>query len=115
MEQSFSWGGYFQAIAVLLLLMALLWGVVWALRKYGKFNFMPRPGDFPRESLRVEAQVPLGPRKGLVVVRFLNRRILLGVTDQQITFLTEAGQENEQNSMDFQGIMEEVRRQKPDG
>lgn len=113
-ESSFSWGGYFQAIAVLLLLLALLWGLVWAMRKYGKFNFMPRPGDFPRDSLRVEAQVPLGPRKGLVVVRFLNRRILLGVTDQHITFLTEAGHDNETDSVDFQRIMEEARCQKPD-
>lgn len=113
-ESTFSWGGYFQAIAVLLLLLALLWGLVWAMRKYGKFNFMPRPGDFPRDELRVEAQVPLGPRKGLVVVRFLNRRLLLGVTDQHITFLTEAGHSNETDSVDFQGIMEEARRQKPD-
>lgn len=114
-ESTFSWGGYFQAIAVLLLLMGLLWGLVWAARKFGKFNFMPRPGDFPRDSLRVEAQIPLGPRKGLVVVRFLNRRLLLGVTDQQITFLTEAEHDNGQDGMDFQGIMEEARRQKPDG
>ncbi len=31
----------------------------------------------------------LGPKKSLVVVRFLNKRVLLGVTDQQITMLTE--------------------------
>ena len=113
-DSAFTWGGYFQAIAVLLLLLALLWAAVWLARKYGKFNFMPQPGAFPRDSLRVEAQVPLGPRKGLVVVRFLNKRILLGVTDQQITYLTEAGHHNEQEHTDFQGLMEEAQCQKSD-
>ena len=33
--------------------------------------------------------MPLGPRKGLMVVRFLKNRFLLGVTDQQITVLSK--------------------------
>ncbi|MEG2172899.1 MAG: flagellar biosynthetic protein FliO [Desulfovibrionaceae bacterium] len=111
----FSWGGYFQAVGVLLLLLGLLWGAVWLMRKYGKFNFMPRPGGLPRDALRLEAQLPLGPRKGVMVVRFLNKRLLLGVTDHQITLLTEsADYHDESNSTEFKDIFEAEQRQKTD-
>lgn len=114
MESAFSWGGYFQAIGVLLLLLALLWGVVWVVRKYGKFNFLPQPGSLPRDALRLETQLPLGQRRGLVVVRFLNKRLLLGVTDHQITLLQEAESHHEHDSLDFQKIMEQEQRRKAD-
>ncbi len=79
-------------------------------RRFGKFNFMPRPGALPRDALVMEAQLPLGPRKGLMVVRFLNKRLLLGVTDQQITLLTEEQAKHEPENVDFQQVMEEARR-----
>lgn len=114
MESAFSWGGYFQAIGVLLLLLVVLWGAVWLVRKYGKFNFLPQPGALPRDALRMEAQLPLGPRRGLVVVRFLNKRLLLGVTDQHITLLQEAGEHHDRDIEDFQELMEEAQRHKID-
>lgn len=114
LESTFTWSGYFQAIGVLLLLLAALWGLVWAIRKYGKFNFLPQAGALPRDALRLEAQLPLGPRRSLMVVRFLNKRLLLGVTDHQITLLQETGYHHEQNGFDFQNIMEEAQRRKPD-
>jgi flagellar protein FliO/FliZ len=107
-ESSFSFGGYIQAVGILCLLLAALWGGVWLARRYGKFNFMPRPGAFPRDSLVMEAQMPLGPRKGLMVVRFLNRRLLLGVTDRHITLLTEENANHESRIANFQKIMEEA-------
>lgn len=114
-EVGFSWGGYFQAIGVLFLLLAALWAGMWFLRKYGKFNFIPKPGMLPRDALRLEAQLPLGPRKGLMVVRFLNKRLLLGVTDHQITLLTESDAQHEQNNtMEFKDILDEAQRQKTD-
>lgn len=85
----FSWGGYFQAIGFMCLLLGLLWLAIWAVRRSGRFNFLTVPGAFPRDGLRLEAQLPLGGKKNLVVVRFLNRRILLGVAEQQITLLKE--------------------------
>ena len=109
-ESSFSWGGYAQAVGILFLLVALLWLVVWVVRRFGKFNFLPRPGALPKGALVMEAQLPLGPRKGLMVVRFLNRRLLLGVTDQQITLLTEEQAQHEPENADFQQVMEEARR-----
>ncbi len=109
-QSSFSWSGYLQAVGILFLLLAALWMAVWLVRRYGKFNFLPRPGALPRGALLLEAQLPLGPRKGLMVVRFLNRRLLLGVTDQQITLLTEEQAQDEPDHADFQKIMEETRR-----
>lgn len=109
-QGSFSWGGYFQALGILCLLLAALWFGVWLLRRYGKFNFLPRPGALPKDALVMEAQMPLGPRKGLMVVRFLNRRLLLGVTDHQISLLTEEKAQNERHEKDFQGIMEQASR-----
>lgn len=41
---------------------------------------------FPRD-LRLEAQLPLGRNQSLQVVRYLDKRLLLGVTEQQITLL----------------------------
>ena len=108
-QSSFSWGGYVQAVGILFLLVAVLCLAVWLARRFGKFNFLPRPGALPRDALVMEAQLPLGPRKGLMVVRFLNRRLLLGVTDQQITLLTEEQAQHEPDA-DFQQIMEEARR-----
>ena len=114
-QSSFSWGGYMQAVGILFLFLALLWLAVWLVRRYGRFNFLPRPGALPRGALGMEAQMPLGPRKGLMVVRFLNRRLLLGITDQQITLLTEANVHHEPHDADFHEFMEEARRGGPAG
>ena len=84
----FSWGGYIQAIVIMALMLVALWVVVWLLRRSGRFAGMPR-GTLPKGSLYVEGQLNLAPRKGVVVVRFLNKRLVLGVTEQQISLLTE--------------------------
>lgn len=104
-QNSFSWSGYFQAIGLLCLLLAILWFAVWMIRKYGKFNFLPRPGSLPKDSLVMEAQMPLGPKKGLMVIRFLDRRLLLGVTEHNITLLTEDTAANAQKNKDFQSFL----------
>ncbi len=103
-QSAFSWSGYLQALGVMCVLLAALWFAVWAIRRYGKFNFLPRPGSLPRDSLIMEAQLPLGPRKGLMVVRFMNRRLLLGVTEQKISLLVEDKVQNEQAG--FEDILE---------
>lgn len=109
-ESSFSWSSYAQAVGILFLLVAILWLVVWLVRRFGKFNFLPRPGALPKGALVMEAQLPLGPRKGLMVVRFLNRRLLLGVTDQHITLLTEEQAQHEPQDKSFQQVMEDATR-----
>lgn len=83
-EGLFSWSGYFQALAVLFLIVALLWLALWYLKRRGGIKLLTRQGD-----LSLENRLTLGPKKSIIVVRFLNKRVLLGVTDQQITMLTE--------------------------
>jgi flagellar biosynthetic protein FliO len=80
----FSWGSYFQALAFLFLIVAILFAALWFLKRKGGLKVLTRQGD-----LAVENRLALGPKKSLLVVRFLNKRLLLGVTDQQITMLTE--------------------------
>lgn len=106
---AFSWSGYIQALGIMCILLAALWFAVYAIRRWGKFNFLPRPGSLPRDSLVMEAQMPLGPRKGLMVVRFMNRRLLLGVTDGQISLLAEAPCEDGRNAAKFDSLLEDAR------
>lgn len=108
-QSAFTWGGYFQALGILCFLLAALWFGVWCIRRYGKLNFIPRPGALPKDALIMEAQMPLGPKKGLMVVRFLNRRLLLGVTEHQISLLTEENANYERPAKRFQEIMENMR------
>ncbi len=105
-DSTFSWSGYFTAIGTLFILLAVLWALVWVLRRSGKFNFIPRPGSFPRDGMRIEAQLPLGPRKGLTVVRFLDKRLLLGITDHNITLLQEINIKGDAKTLDFQSLLE---------
>jgi len=111
---AFSWSGYFYAIGALCLILGALWGVLWLMRRSGKFRFMPSYNAFPRDSLRIEAQIPLGPRRGLMVVRFLNKRLLLGLSDQHINLLAEADYD-EQPSADFSKALAAAERQETDG
>ncbi|MCR5814991.1 MAG: flagellar biosynthetic protein FliO [Desulfovibrio sp.] len=71
------------------LLLGLLWFFVRLLRRYGRFNFIPRQGSLPKDAFFMEAQMPVGPRKCLMVVRFMQKRFLLAVTEQQISVVTE--------------------------
>lgn len=104
-QNAFSWSGYFQALGFLCLLLAILWLAVWLIRRYGRFNFLPRPGALPKDALVMEAQMPIGPKKGLMVVRFMDRRLLLGVTERQITLLTEDRTPYERQKKDFQSYL----------
>lgn len=60
--------------------------------------------------LRVEERVSLGPRKQLVVVRFLNKRVVLGVSDAGIHLITEQSVDHE-TSPDFQKTLDDESRE----
>ena len=79
-----SWAGYFEALAILFFILAALWVVLRIVRKRGG-GFLTGGGS----ALRVEHRLALGAKKWIVVARILDRRLVLGVTDQQITMLTE--------------------------
>lgn len=44
-----------------------------------------------RQAITVETAVSLGDRRSLVVVAVENRRLLLGMTQQQVSLITELG------------------------
>ncbi len=84
---TFAWGAYFQAIGILIALLVLFWFVLRLIRKVGAGRFLPANTGFTRRDLRLEAQLPLGRNRSLYVVRYLDKRLLLGVTEQRITLL----------------------------
>lgn len=71
-----------QAILTVTVVVALLGGAAWALRRT---NTMRR-GRLP---IVVETAVALGERRSLVVVSVEGRRLLLGMTPQSIGLVTE--------------------------
>lgn len=99
-----SWANYFQALAFLFLIVALLAFFLWFLKRKGGLKLLTKQG-----SLTLESRLPLGPKKSLVVVRFLNKRVLLGVTDQQITLLTELNDDEHDTAdvADFKTVLNE--------
>ncbi len=83
-EAIFSWGGYFEALAWLCFALGLLWLILWMVkRRGGGFGGGSTPG------MRIESRLVLGPKKWVIVTRYLDRRLILGVTEQQITLLSE--------------------------
>ncbi|GHV50392.1 flagellar protein [Deltaproteobacteria bacterium] len=114
---AFSWGGYFEALAILFLVVAVLWFALWYLKRKGGFNLLTKQGD-----LSIVNRLSLGPKKSLVVVRFLNKQVMLGVTDQRITMIMELpgdennAQQDESDPPAFQARLEKaIRRNKRGG
>lgn len=89
-------GAAMTMVGALFLIIAVLLGGYWLLRRYG-----PRGGlGLARGDLKLEGQLSLGPKRHVVVVRFLNRRMVLGVTENNINLLTEVktGDDDEQTA-----------------
>ncbi|MDR2488099.1 MAG: flagellar biosynthetic protein FliO [Desulfovibrio sp.] len=81
---SLSWSGYFEALAVVCFSLALLWALLWLIKRHKGNAFS---GTLP--AMRVESRLALGPKKWIIVVRCLDRRLVLGLTDERISLLTE--------------------------
>ena len=76
-----------RTFGALLLIVGLIAGVAWGLRRFGGARFGAPNQDAP--DLAVLATVGLGERRSLSVVRFGERTLLLGATGQSITLLAE--------------------------
>lgn len=101
----FDWSGYIQALGVLCLLLAALYGVLWAVRRFGAAGrgARVRPGD-----MKIEGHLALGPKRSVMVVRILNRRLVLGVTDHNINLLTELTEHHEHGGNSFAAVLDEA-------
>lgn len=82
----------FQMAGALFLVLALLLLASYFLRRYGHKIGV---GASRRTGLELVGQLPLGPRRGVAVVRFLDRVLVLGVTEHQVNLLTELIEEKE--------------------
>ena len=71
-----------QAVLTVVVVLAVLGGAAWALRRTNTL----RRGRLP---IVVETAVPLGERRSLVVVNVEGRRLLLGLTPQHVGLVTE--------------------------
>jgi flagellar protein FliO/FliZ len=91
------------AVALLLILAVILLAY-WMLKRFGPK--LGLGGASKGQTLRVEGHLTLGPRKNIMVVRFLNRLLVLGVTDQSINLLTEVDASDERK--DFQSVLEDA-------
>ena len=72
------------SLLMLLLVLAAIPAVLWTLKRVQTFRV---PGT--QRQLEVTAQVALGARERVVMVKVDGRTLVLGVTPQQVTLLTE--------------------------
>jgi flagellar protein FliO/FliZ len=95
--------------AALLLILGLIFLALALMKRYG---LAARLQGRTSGALRVEERVALGPRKQLVVVRFLNKLLVLGVTDSGINLIAEHQADNEPTP-DFQTTLDQEARENP--
>jgi flagellar biogenesis protein FliO len=77
-------GELWRSLFAVVVVFGLLGGVAWAARR-GRLGFFTKQPA----SVRVETTVPLGERRSLMVVAIEGRRLLLGLTPMQVSFVTE--------------------------
>lgn len=79
-----------RAVAGMLFVLGLVAGLAWLVRR----GTLRLPGNRSRVLFSVEASMPLGERRSLVVVAVEGRRLLLGVTPGQVSLVTELAAPN---------------------
>jgi flagellar biosynthetic protein FliO len=79
-------GELWRSLLAIVVVFGLLGGLAWAARR-GRLGFFTRQPAH----VRVEATVPLGERRSLMVVAIEGRRLLLGLTPMQVSLVTELG------------------------
>ncbi|MDR1945594.1 MAG: flagellar biosynthetic protein FliO [Desulfovibrio sp.] len=84
-DAAWSWSGYFEALALICFLLALFWLL---LRFVANRRGVPGLLASAR-GLHVESRLSLGPKKWIILLRCMDRRLLIGVTDHNISTLAE--------------------------
>jgi flagellar protein FliO/FliZ len=77
-------GELWRSLLAIVVVFGLLGALAWAARR-GRLGFFTRQPS----QVRVEATVPLGDRRSLMVVAIEGRRLLLGLTPMQVSLVTE--------------------------
>jgi flagellar protein FliO/FliZ len=81
LPQTSAFGAFFQALMGLLIVLAMLYGFFWLLRRYGPVQ------NSAQGVVKVVGGVMLGPRERLVVVEVENTWVLVGVAPGHISTL----------------------------
>ena len=77
-------GELWRSLLAIVVVFGVLGALAWAARR-GRLGFFTRQPAH----VRVEATVPLGERRSLMVVAIEGRRLLLGLTPMQVSLVTE--------------------------
>ena len=77
-------GELWRSLFAIVVVFGLLGALAWAARR-GRLGFLARQPSH----VKVEATVPLGDRRSLMVVAVEGRRLLLGLTPAQVSLVTE--------------------------
>jgi flagellar protein FliO/FliZ len=81
-------GELLRALVAVVVVLGLLVLGAWALQR-GKLAGLAGFGGKAKALVRIEATVPLGDRRTLMVVAVEGRRLLLGLTPVQVSLVTE--------------------------
>ena len=87
LDPVFGAGGGLQAFAAVAVVLALVAGLAWLVRR----GTLRLPGALKRQAMTIESATPLGERRSLVIVAVEGRRLLLGLTPTQVSLVTELG------------------------
>jgi len=96
-DVNFSFKRYFTALAILCFLLCAFFAALWMIRRVSRGGMPFMGGGL---EMRVESRLALGPKKWVMAVRYMDKRLLLGVTDTNITLLAEMPLEPEGNHVD---------------
>ncbi|MEJ7708496.1 MAG: flagellar biosynthetic protein FliO [Pyrinomonadaceae bacterium] len=83
-----------RTLGALLLIVGLIFGAGWGLKRYGGPRFGATQQQLDMPALSVISTASLGERRSLAVVKFGERTLLLGSTQQTITLIAEEQNED---------------------
>ena len=85
----FTWSSYISAIVFLLFMLLCLYFLLYFVKKYSKKGMFLQKTSFNSEDLKIENKLYLDNKKCLYVIKYLDKYVLLGATDQSINVLSE--------------------------
>ncbi|MFM9829129.1 MAG: FliO/MopB family protein [Sphingomonas sp.] len=93
------WGGFFSALIVTIVSLAVVLGLAWIvilmLKKIQERSFGEAPGAEGDRPLRFIRALPLGPRERVALIEAEGERLLVGVSAASVTLIARwpAGQD----------------------
>lgn len=100
-------GPALKVAAAFCIVMALLLLIYYLMRR---FNFASMMTGARRGELEIVERLPLGPRQQIAVVKYKEREIVLGLTQDRITLLDSREEKaDDENIADFAGVLEKKR------